>query len=220
MKDSQRRFVAVAALAGWVATVGDVVVSLILGFFYPNYNHVELVMSELGTSQSPVALWINLWWVIFGVLFVVFALGVWRAFASDGPAGVIVALLIAVFGLAAGLAAGLFPMDPGGAEITLSGRLHGILGGIGYLALMVVPLVARPLFPQTRASRWLSIAAFVLGVVSFVLFVISEDAPSGAGILSYAGLWQRVFLLDYYVYLDVIAVRMLRRSRRAASPLR
>jgi hypothetical protein len=55
----------------------------------------------------------------------------------------------------------------------------------------------------------------VLGLVSFALFVVSEDVPSTAGILSYTGLWQRLFLLSHYTYLGVIAALMVRSARRS-----
>ena len=58
---SNRRFIIASAAAGLVAPLGDFAVTSILGVFYPNYNHFKLVMSELGTSQSPVAMWISLW---------------------------------------------------------------------------------------------------------------------------------------------------------------
>jgi fucose permease len=44
-----------AAVAGFIAFIGDFLVTIVLGFLYPNYNHLALVMNELDTSQSPVA---------------------------------------------------------------------------------------------------------------------------------------------------------------------
>jgi hypothetical protein len=211
------RFVIIAAVAGLVAFVGDFLVAIVLGFFYPNYNHLKLVMSELGTSQSPVAVSVGLWWVVFGILFITFAIGFAVAFASGKKAVLIVALLIALFGLGAGVGAGLFPMDPVGSETTLAGELHDVFAGAGFLAIAFVPLVSLVIFPRRRVPGmyWLSFGVFVLGLVSFALFVVSEDVPSTEGILSYTGLWQRLFLLSHYTYLGVIAALMVRSARRS-----
>jgi hypothetical protein len=192
--------------------VGDFLVTIVLGFFYPDYNHLKLVMSELGAPGSPVAVWIGLWWVVFGFLFIAFAIGFAMAFASGKRPVLIVALLIGLFGLGAGIGAGLFPMDPAGGETTRAGELHDACAGTGFFALAFVPLVSLAVFPRKRAPgmRWLSIAVFVLGLVALVLFVVSEDLPSAQGILSYTGLWQRLFLLIHYAYLGVIAVLMIR----------
>ncbi len=219
---SNRRFIITSAVAGLVASLGDFAVTLILGFFYPNYNHFKLVMSELGTSQSPVALWISLWWIVFGILFIIFGIGFKKALALDkkvasAPRAVTIAsLLIMVFGLGAGIGSGLFPMDPSGSETTLAGELHDIGAGIGFLALMFVPLVSLAIFPRTCLPKlyWLSIGTFVLGLVFLVLFIMAEDTSSTGGVLSYVGLWQRLFLLTYYLYIDVMAVRVLRSSRK------
>lgn len=215
MVRSKNRFIVTAAVAGLLAFAGDFLVTIVLGFFYPNYNHFKLVMSELGTSASPVAVWIGLWWVVFGILFITFAIGFAAAFASGKKSVLIVALLIALFGLGAGIGAGLFPMDPVGSETTLAGELHGVFAGTGFFAITFVPLVSLAVFPRKRVAGiyWFSIGVFVLGLVSFALFVVSEDVPSAVGVLSYTGLWQRLFLLIHYMYLGVIAVLTIRSTR-------
>jgi hypothetical protein len=215
MTKSKSQFITIAAIAGLVACVGDFLVTIVLGFFYPNYNHLKLVMSELGTPASPVAVWIGLWWVVFGVLFIAFAIGFAAAFASGKRSAWIVALLIGLFGLGAGVGAGLFPIDSVGAEPTLSGGLHDTFAGLGFFAIAFVPLVSLAVFPRKHmpGMTWFSIGVFVLGLVSFALFVVSEDVPAAAGVLAYTGLWQRLFLLTHYTYLGVIAALMIRSSR-------
>lgn len=217
MMKARTRFIVTASIAGLLAFTGGFLVTFALSFFYPNYNHLKLVMSVLGTSQSPVAMWVNLWWIVFGILFIIFAIGFRKAFVSDKKSVLIVTLLIMLFGLGAGIGAGLFPMEPGGSETTLAGKRHGICAEIGSLAIMFVPLVALAVFPRTRSPRlhWLSVGVFVLGLASFVLFVASEDASSTGGLFSYTGLWQRLFLLNYYFYLGVISAIMIRSAQRS-----
>lgn len=208
---TKRQFVIAASVAGLLAFVGDFSVTLALGFFYPNYNHFKLVMSELGSNQSPVAMWVNMWWITFGVLIIIFAIGFKQVFIPNGKAVVVTTILIMLFGIGAGIGAGLFPMEPGGTEITLVGKLHGICAGIGFLAIMFVPVVLLAVFPRTRWPRlyWLSVGVFVLGLVFFILFLASENAHSTGGLLSYTGLWQRLFLLNYYSYLSVLTLVMI-----------
>jgi hypothetical protein len=187
----------------------------VLGFFYPNYHHLKLVMSELGAPGSPVAVWIGLWWVVFGLLFIALAIGFAVAFAAGKRSVLVVPLLIGLFGLGAGIGVGLFPMDPAGAQTARAGELHDVFAGTGFFALAFVPLVSLAVFPRQHAPgmHWLSIAVFVLGLISLVLFVISEDVPSAQGILLYTGLWQRLFLLTHYTYLGVVALLMIRSTR-------
>jgi hypothetical protein len=215
MARSKSQFITIAAIAGMVAFVGDFLVTIVLGFFYPNYNHLKLVMSELGTPASPVAVWIGLLWVVFGILFIVFAIGFALTFASGKKSVVIVALLIGLCGLGAGIGAGLFPMDSAGVEPTLFGGLHDTFAGAGFFAIAFVPLASLAVFPRKRkpGMTWLSIGVFVLGLVFLALFVVSDDIPTAVGVLFYIGLWQRLFLLIHYTYLGVIAVLMIRSTR-------
>lgn len=208
----QNRFVIAAAICGLMAGIGDFLITFVLGSFYPGYNHLKLVMSELGTVDSPVALWINLWWILFGFLFIIFALGVRMVLGSTQKPLVAISLLIMVFGIGAGIGAGIFPMEPGGTETTLAGRMHGVFAGIGFLALVFVPMNALTIFPRHRFPQmhWLSIGVFVVGLASFVLFVAAEDSSAAGALFAYAGLWQRLFLLNHYVYLGVLATMMIR----------
>jgi hypothetical protein len=212
---AKSQLIVVAAVAGLMAFIGDFLVTFVLGFFYLDYNHLELVMSELGTSQSPVAFWVGLWWVVFGILIVVFAVGFATSVASGNRWGLVAAVLIALFGLGAGVAAGVFPMDSAGEGATVAGGLHDALAGTGFCAIALVPLASLAVFRRrgTPATTWFPVGAFVLGLAVFVLFVASEDVPASAGVLAYTGLWQRLFLLIHYAYLSVIAVRMMRLAR-------
>ncbi|MBL7140341.1 MAG: DUF998 domain-containing protein, partial [Planctomycetes bacterium] len=63
-----KMFTVVAAVGGLAACVGEFAVPFILGRFYPGYSHLRNVLSELGAPGSPVAVWMNLWWCVFGVL--------------------------------------------------------------------------------------------------------------------------------------------------------
>ncbi len=169
-------------------------------------------MSDLGTSQSPVAIWINSWWTVFGAFFFIFAIGFRKAFAFYKKPATVVMVLIMLFGLGAWICAGLCPIDPCGLETTPAAKLHDILGGIGYLAIMFVPLAALGIFSRKQSLKlfWLSTTIFLLGLLTFGLFLASKNAFPSGGLLSYAGLWQRLFLLNYYFYLGVISVMMIR----------
>ena len=184
----------IAAIAGLLAFAGDFLVTFVLGLYYPDYNHLKLVMSELGTYQSPVATWVNLWWVLLGILFIVFALGIQAVFARRKKAALIVTVLIVLFGLGA---------------------------GIGFLGITFVPLVMLILFSRTYSPGFVALSATVLGVGLFSLafFIASEDVSTAAGILSYPGLGQRLFLLNHYIYLSVSDFAAAR-GRQGVGPYR
>ena len=44
MENAKHRLITMAAIAGLAASVGDFLVTISLGFFYPGYNHLKLVV--------------------------------------------------------------------------------------------------------------------------------------------------------------------------------
>ena len=202
-------FVQVAAVAGLVAFSGDYLIPFILAPFYPRYRHMRHVQSELGTIDSPVARWMNGWWVLFGAFCVAFGVGFALTHSDEGAVGLAVAVLIVVFGLGAGVGAGLCPQEPGGTEYTTKGKLHGIFAGLGEIAISIVPLLNLWLFARANEPVlwWTSVAAFALITTTFGLFLAGKGARRG--ILSYVGFWQRAYFLILYLYLGLLAIRML-----------
>jgi hypothetical membrane protein len=208
-----RVVVVASAVGGVVACCGDFVVPMIIGRSVPGYSHLRNVLSELGTRESPVAGWMNGWWIVFGLLMMAFGIGVALAFPSGGEAGRVLACQFLVFGLGAGIGAGLFPMDPVGSPTTLTGWLHGLTVTVGFTALGFAPLVTLWVVPRADAAWlwWLSAVVQALGLVVFALIVVSGHGR-GEGVLSWAGFWQRTFLAVYYVYVAALAVEMVRRG--------
>jgi hypothetical protein len=91
-----------------------------------------------------------------------------------------------------------------------SGRddLHGLLAGLGYAALVAVPLLAAP--PLARAHRGEAIAATIVAVAA-AAFLVASATTSGPD-----GLLQRFGLTTVDAWLAVTAVRLWR--RRLGSP--
>jgi hypothetical protein len=204
----------VGAIAGLAACIGDVIVPLVLGWRVEGYSHLRQVQSELGAAGSPVAWWVNAWWIAFGVLMVLLAAGVECTWGARGLWAHVLAGQVLVVGVILGIGAGLFPMDLPGAERTLAGRLHETFGGLGFLAMLMIPVVVWVAFPEAErlALRVLAVVAGVAGLVSLVLFVRAPLA-SAASPLRLSGLWQRTLLGSYYVLLCWLAVEMLRGRR-------
>jgi hypothetical protein len=180
---------------------------------FPGYDSTREVLSRLGCADSPVRFWINGWWCLFGILIAVFACGFFRAFGNgellSWPG--LAVLLLVVFGLGSGPGAGLFPMDVPGTPRTLAGTLHSTLSGAGFAALVVFPAVCLGVFSGGKSPVlwWWSLVALLDGIALGVLVSISGK-PGATGMLALGGLWQRVFLLSYYLHLSAIAVVMLR----------
>lgn len=192
-----------------IACIGDFLTTFILALFYKNYNHLTMVMSELGSLNSPVAIWISIFGVFYGILFILFGYSFYAVFKNK-KSGKIIGYLFAANGIGAGILAGIFPMNPN----TLSGQIHNIAAGSGFFAIAFIPIIALKLFNNKnhRNLQKFLVISQILGLSFFGLFIMAEDALSGNTIFQYAGLWQRVFLLNYYIVFMVLALELYNTS--------
>ena len=182
-------------LIGIIAMAGDFIVPTILSRRYPGYNPLYDVISELGSSKSPVRTWLSTWLIVLGVLLTLFGVGQASRFETFTWAHGLYIGGILGFGIGAGIIAGIFPEDPHGAAETVSGKIHGIFGGLGFLMLLLNPLWALKI-DEFNGLETTNLILFVVGAASFGLFLASERRDTG--ILGMSGLWQRLYLLFVY----------------------
>ena len=211
--DKKKSFlVYISAIACLLACAGDFLTLFLLGRSYPGYSQLSDSISKLGTSESPVSGIFSAWWVIYGLLIMLFAFG-FRKFFSDGNRFVSLAFwLLIIYGSGEGIATGLFRAEHLGDSLTLAGWIHDILGGIGLGAILVLPIVLKRVIPKSgnQGFHRLSNLTLWIGFLMWMLFSFRYLNSGRNAIAEYKGLWQRLFELDYYVYMIVIAVRMIR----------
>lgn len=210
---SGRGLVRAGAIAAWIVCIGDFAVSLLLGAEIPGYDPILQSESVMGSSTSPVAGWFTIWSVAFSLLFFLFGLGVFQAFFDKGKAAWAAALMLILYGLGEGIGSGFLPFDFVDGKLTLSGQLHNLISGIGDTGLIFMPLVARRIFTPREfplMHRW-SLLVFLVGMAFIVLFLATKLIGPGHGLFSGRGLWQRLYLLDYYLYLMAVALVMVKK---------
>lgn len=188
--------------------IGDLLVLYLLGRKFPGYDQALNTISSLGASVSPVSNLISGWWVIIGIVFILFAFAFGIEYKEKGKSAIIAAWLIALYGLGEGMGSGLFKADHIGDSLTTSAIIHDALGGIGTLAILILPLVMQRVFPKEeyRVFNIYSGVIFYVGIFSSFLFLLRY---TGDNVIShYTGLWQRITLIISYAYFLVIAFRM------------
>ena len=85
--------------------------------------------------------------------------------------------------------------------------MHGIASGIGFIFFILNPLWAIRI-AEFKDLRYFNIALLFLAVLTFVLFIASENKNSG--ILRYSGLFQRLNLIILYGHLILNYAWMIR----------
>ena len=206
MKTNASPFTVPGAVCCFVACIGDFVVTFLIGSIYSGYNFFNQSESYLGSSNSPVAIYMNTWGVLFSLLFVVYAYALGKTIFQKGFWQRVAVWLVVIYGLGEGIGSGLFPYNYIGGELTLSGKLHSAFSSIGDIATALLPFVLlkifpKRLYPQLNFYTWfVALSGFVL-IITFLL--------AGKNIVPMKGLWQRLYLLDYYSLMMVIAIDIL-----------
>jgi len=201
---------------GWlaliIAMIGDISVSLILPAFYKGYSIKKMSISALGNPKSPVRLPFNIWMVIEGVLFLFSVPGIVKYYypVSRGIT-VTAAVFVAVFAVGACIFTGFFSVNESKDVVTTASRIHGAASVIGFMLFLFVPLLVAILSFKNRegAAGWISIACFVLSLVFFVLFVMSDKEEFSRTFIANEGLWQRLNLIFMYMPLAITAVKRI-----------
>ena len=177
-----------------IAALADLLVPAWLGSKYPGYNHFRDTISTLGTKESPVKKQENLNLILVGILLALFSFGQNSAFENNGWSQNLYVFGIFSFGIGC-IIAGIFPEDSEGHKESVSGKIHGIASGIGFIFLILNPLWA--IFIDAFAEcRVLNVFLFAAGLGTFTAFILSKNKDTG--LLKYTGLFQRLNLIVLY----------------------
>jgi hypothetical membrane protein len=179
---------------------------------HPGYNHLKNFISELGATGAPAAGVMNFaGFLPYGLLMVGFALAVHRGMRADAG-GWLGPSILALYGLAY-IAVAVSPCDPGcqAATPSLHHRLHFLLGDLIFLTAVLGPFTLYPRMVKDPAWRSLAAATLILPGLAWLIL-----EASGVGIPG--PLRQRLWLLLFFMWIAIVALRLLRLGGRADQP--
>jgi hypothetical protein len=212
----KRAIIYTSAILCIIVCIADLVLIYILGNQIPGYNQLTSSISALSVSSSPVSESASLWSVLLGVVFVVFGFGFRAVFREYGRNVQKAYWLILIYGLGEGVASGAFRADEINGVLTRLALVHDLLGGIGVTALLLLPLVLRKIFTSESFPHFFRFSGIVglIGLGSIILFSFRINYFENTFLYTYSGIWQRIFLINYYVYFTVIAIMMIQKVNR------
>jgi hypothetical membrane protein len=181
------------------AAVCDIGIPFVIGRRYPGYNHLLDTVSTLGTRNSPVKKLEQSNLVVIGLLLTIFSIFQNLLFTEKTVLTNLYGIGAFLFGIGS-ILAGIFPEDTKHSEETVSGKIHGIASGIGFLFLGLNPFWAVRIV-QFQELSVINIVLFITATTSFLLFLLSEKREEG--LLKYTGLFQRINLTALYSVLII-----------------
>ena len=175
----------------------DNILPFILAMFYKGYSHKCMALSVLGSKQSPVKWFYNVWCIISGVCFATCSIAM--AILNTNGLTISIAVLLSVYGVACEIISGLFPLNEKKEDVDLSSKIHGGFSAIGFMCLLPVPLLIGIYYITNIAISIISILCFALAMLFFCFFIMGDKDKFKNTIIVYDGIWQRLILLFCYI---------------------
>lgn len=201
---------------GWTALLaamlGDVMVSLVLPIFYKDYNCMKMSISALGNPQSSVRIPFNIWMLIEGLLFLIAIPAIHQLYhpVSSGLTYTVIAFTI-LFAVGACIFTCFFSVNENKEIVTVASQIHGIGSVIGFMLFLFVPLLLAILSFKAgeRSFGLVCIISFIIAMVFFVLFVMSDKPEFAGTIIENEGLWQRLNLVFMYLPFVLVSIKQI-----------
>ena len=201
---------------GWYALLaamaGDIIISLVLPLFYKDYSCMKMSISALGNPSSPVRIPFNIWMLIEGIFFLIAIPSIFKLYHPIS-AGLTYTTVIftALFAIGACIFTSFFSVNESKDIVTTASKIHGAGSVIGFMLFLLMPLLIAILsFKNHEGSIGItSVVCFVLALVFFALFVMSDKEEFAGTAVNNEGLWQRLNLVFMYLPLAVVALKQI-----------
>ncbi len=164
-----RRAAAACGIAGPVAFVTGWLVN---GLRIDGYDPLSDAISQLAREGAPTRTTMTLAFIAFGVLVPLWAGTVAKELGAPALRPVVITAGLATLAVAA------IPLsrDPGGTQ----DLLHGVVAGIGYVAMALTPLVAAAALRRS-GRRPAALASLAVGAISVAALVATLFADGSGG---------------------------------------
>lgn len=182
--------------------IGEFFLPWILCQYYDGYNSKTMVISALGSLQSPVRVIYNIWLIWLGGFLLFVAIAYFFITKTDFPIlSVLLLISIGAFAIGAGLISGIFHVNENKDIVTMASKIHGISAAIGFMTLLFFPLLNGILeFKQENIIFGVAcVIFFILALIFFICFIIGDKEQFQNTILRYEGVWERLTLLCMYI---------------------
>ena len=192
--------------------IGEFLLPWILKHFYPGYDSRMMVMSALGSPESPVRIIYNIWLIWLGCFLSFTAIVYYSEYKENYQIlSIIMLLSVLLFAVGAGLLSGIFSVNESKDVVTLASKIHGAGAAIGFMTLLFFPLLCSVIaFRESdRLFALVCLFSFVLAFVCFVCFIMGDKEEFAKTVLGYEGLWERLTLFFMYVPFVYKAVSVL-----------
>jgi hypothetical protein len=201
----------VLALAGVLAPIIFIITNLIVAFSsYPGYSFIRDSISSL--AWTPFGWVQTIGFMAMGFLIEAFIAGLLLS-VRGGCIRIdwqfrLGASILVFFGFGV-LLTGAFHTDPAGGPYTIEGTIHGVVAGAAFWLFPIASLLIASC--QKKQPYWkdLFLYTIIASVLALALLIARIWLPSE---WRWSGLYERILVLDELMWIEIMAVRLLRLS--------
>ena len=188
------------ALCGIIAPILFTILVIIESLLRPDYSQIYNFVSDLGVGPNAVIQNVN--FAIFGILSILFALGLRSGLPSPQKKALKAGVwLVVIFGLCI-LLAGVFPED------YLSQIPHNLVSATAFVTIIAAQLLIWKGLKNANDSVWGKYRTYSLisGLMSLILVLVLKVAMSD--FTDYQGIVQRAFLAVPWIWVEITALKL------------
>jgi hypothetical protein len=195
-------------ICGMASVVIYIIATIIGAYVWPDYSSMSQSVSELIAVNAPSASIVIPLFLLYSLSVFAFGSGILIS-AKENTALKYVAFLIIAKEILGVIATLFAPMHLRGDVKTVSDTMHIVLTAVGVLACMF-PAILLSAKAFGGRFRVFSIAIILIFLICGTLAgmdgaKIAEDLPT-----PYAGVWERINIFSYFVWVIVLSVKLLR----------
>lgn len=199
----------VMLVCGILSSLLYITTDILGGLRYDGYTFTSQAISELMAAGAPSESFVDPLFIIYGVLVLAFAIGVYREAAGRNRALQITGVLLIAYAVVGFTGPTLFEMHPRGSGMQGGDTPHIILTGA--LVLLTLLAIGFAAFALGKRFRVYSFATLVVLVVFGTL-----TAPSGARLAAGQptpgfGILERINIYSSLLWIAVLGIALLRR---------
>jgi hypothetical membrane protein len=189
-----RHLVRMFLIAGILASALNMVIIVALDLTTPGYDFMTQYVSEFGITPGIASI-VSAWWVIHGIILILFSVNLNSAMDKSGRFSFIGPLCICLYGLMDSIGSAAFPMDAAGtAEMTFSGMMHYLVSFIGITAVIFSPLALISRMKKDPAWNRFVRPAWITQIFFWAIYIICVLAFADIYFSWCVGLLQRIFI--------------------------
>ncbi|MFD2305494.1 DUF998 domain-containing protein [Enterococcus termitis] len=191
----------------------ELIVPIILGLLYPNYDPVTMLISDFGEDGSPVKIVFKTWQLLDGSLFLLTIPSFYERFKRTSlPLAKSLSIMMGIFAIGDCLITGLFDRSTDPTAIDIEALIHDYASGIGFVALFIGIFLLINLYSieKKHVYVWNFVLIFILSGIFMILFAAPKIPLIEQFHIPYRGLWQRANL--FFLYLPFLVVALNKQS--------